>query len=656
MKEINALKIVGETNAKNINNVIEALSVGKTMWMVSEYCGGGSVATLMRPTPRGLKENWIIPILREVAAAIRSVHDAGIVHRDIKCANVLITEDGAVQLCDFGVAGIIENKVDKRTTFIGTPHWMAPELFQPSPSYGKEVDIWAFGSMAFEMATGLPPNARSGVAIEDLGLLVKKHAPRLEGSTYSEGLRSIVAYCLEENPSDRPDIHAVQQHSYIVGTETDYPTSSLIDLVKAFKKWEDHGGSRQSLFYKGGAKGPDDTDTDVDVDTSWNFSTTDAFDKVVDLNTGEQDIVQAYGSSVNLDTEFNDETSKPARQKGRERVNRRRGPPEALAPLKAPIERLFDQNTIHGYAEHSEAHYFHRRPPRPQEAQPRSDLPLREEADLSIVDHIIDIGEHDAETGVSRFQDSDTIRPALSEPADIPNKRATQDWTFPVREPPASASAEAFRFPLQLPSVTPGAGGRPTLHHHPTEPIGVPTQRLTTNSRESLIDLDMSIPDMSRPSTADSSASHDFMADAFHWERHVSLQNNAGIQPREREPSLYIPDGIEFVEQSDFSDNEVLTDYPGTEPEPAAFPFADFDYPQQPPSRAYDVREPSSVADSRDVSTLPPPPTVAALTGNATHDEMAFEMQRMLGGLTGELANFREEYEAMGRGRVNGST
>ncbi|KAI9736898.1 MAG: hypothetical protein M1818_005949 [Claussenomyces sp. TS43310] len=704
MKEINALKILGGSRAKNINNVIEALSVSKTMWMVSEYCAGGSVATLMKPTPRGLKENWIIPILREVAVAIRSVHDAGIIHRDIKCANVLITEDGELQLCDFGVAGIIESKVDKRSTFIGTPHWMAPELFEQSPSYGKEVDIWAFGSMAYEMATGLPPNAKSGVKAHDLGSLFKQHIPRLEGDTYSEGLKAIVAYCLEEKPSDRPDVYAVQMHSYIADTEAEYPTSSLIDLVMAFKKWEDHGGSRQSLFYKGGARGPDDTATDVEPDNTWNFSTTDAFDEVVEQNTGEQDIINAYGSSVNLEADFSEDTSKPIRQQGRERGNRRRPPPEALAPLKAPIEKVFDQNTIHGYAENSETHYARQGPPKPQEAQPRSDLPLRDETSrLSINESIIDLGEHDAETGISSFRDADTIkpntrtgsnmgddaqettiqdfnRPALSDPSDVPNKRATQDWKFPVMAPPASANAEPFRFPpLQPPSVTPGAGGRPTLHHHPTEPISVPTQSFSSPipstpsspSRLSLIDLDMSIPEPSRPSTADSTVSNDLLtSNPFHWERHASLNPELSSNMREREPSLYLSHDSEYasqvatgnslrdlIDQSDFSDNDGSADHYGAEQTTTDdSTFADFDYSHQ-ASASYHMQNPSSiVGNGSRFPTLLSPPSAAALTGTATNEDMAAELQRMLTGLTGELSSFREVYEGMGPRRGNGTT
>jgi serine/threonine protein kinase len=55
---------------------------------------------------------------------------------------VLITEAGGVQVCDFGVAGLLETRVDKRTTVTGTLQWMAPELFDSTVAYGPEVDIW----------------------------------------------------------------------------------------------------------------------------------------------------------------------------------------------------------------------------------------------------------------------------------------------------------------------------------------------------------------------------------------------------------------------------------------------------------------------------------------------------------------------------------
>lgn len=201
--------------------------------MVTEYCAGGSVASLMRPTS-GLPEKWVIPILREVAEAIFWVHQQGIIHRDIKCANVLVTDAGGVQLCDFGVAGIVETKFDKRSTVTGTLHWMAPELFDSTVSYGMEVDIWAFGSMAYEIVSGLPPNATAVIDLPHFGSL-KQFRPRLEGDQYSSQLKSHVAFCMVEGAAQRPTIEQVQAHPYVFNAHHEYPTESLSKLVSAYR-------------------------------------------------------------------------------------------------------------------------------------------------------------------------------------------------------------------------------------------------------------------------------------------------------------------------------------------------------------------------------------------------------------------------------------
>jgi hypothetical protein len=611
----------------------------------------------------------------------------------------LITEEGGIQLCDFGVSGITDNLLDKRQTFIGTMNWMAPEIFEGA-AYGKEVDIWAFGSMAYEMATGLPPNAQDRFGgidlskdLDQVAYYLKNHLPRLDDSgIFTEGLQGIVAFCLTENPEHRPSIERVQAHPYIANSEARYPASSLSDLVRAFKMWEEHGGTRKSLFMLGGAQGLS-SEPSTSFDDTWNFSTTAAFDQSIkkDANNRDSIIDNVYGHSGFLD--YSEETSRPV-----PRSTRRRPPPEALAPLRAPLEKLFDPNTISNYEDNARTHYG-------QGINPVSDLPLRDDsAQTSIRDTMIDLGGHDAETGLSSFPDMDTIkasrtrdesedeydtgvlhdfsRPALSDPADNLNRR-TQDWTFPSLAPPASANPEAGRFPgvyeLQRPMVTPGSGSRPALVHHPTEPIGMPS--ISNNllpsapgspNRLSLIDLDLGLPEPSRPSTADSSTSQEVMsANPFHLERHTSL--NQGFA---REPSLYISDDsfltnqvqggganqTDFDEISDFSEADLAGAYSsnGNGLRSAdQFPYDSAEFsdtenfpltmPQQSvmnTSRVQSIQQPGSYTMDH-FAPLPPPPSAAAMSGTASNEEMAYEMGRMLGGLTNQLQSFRDVYEPL---------
>jgi serine/threonine protein kinase len=586
LKEINALQLLSETGAKNVNHVIEALPVGQSMWMITEYCAGGSVATLMRPTaPGGLQEKWIIPILREVAEALRGVHGLGIIHRDIKCANVLVTEVGDVQLCDFGVAGVIETKFDKRSTFIGTPHWMAPELFDHSTSYGTEVDIWAFGSLVFEVASGLPPNVTDGIDFSRLGTHLKQHTPRLEGDGYSTGLKDIAAYCMQHEAAKRPTIEQVQRHKYIFKTEDAYPTSSLSHLVRAFKLWEAQGGDRRSLFAVGGAQGLSDLSSAMADNNEWNFSTTSGFDQQVFDNGDAQDVYDVYGTDVDFSQQAYEETSKP--QKGR---NRRRPPPQ-LPSVKAPLEKVFDPNTMSNYEDNSRAYYGRPFPAPAPTPAPTSDLPLRNESSASsdVRESLIDLDASLHGGDISQFVDLGTIRagdsrasidydlddtpytgPPLSDPADLSNNRRTQDWKFPTMPPPASANPEIFRFPLTNDSSTPSSA-RPPLVHHPTEPYqtSMAFSELTASSAStmdnrasvgSLIDLDMSFADSgtdyTRPSTSHSdvasvSGSEVGGANPFELEKHASLY----VMPNTtREPSIYVTDESEY--------SNALADYP----------------------------------------------------------------------------------------------
>ncbi|PON29797.1 STE/STE20/YSK protein kinase [Trichoderma gamsii] len=452
IKEVNTLKLLSNTGARNVNAVLDTHLVGQSVWMVTEYCAGGSVASLMRPTS-GLAERWIVPILREVAEALFWVHKQGIIHRDIKCANVLITEAGGVQLCDFGVAGIMETKFDKRSTITGTLHWMAPELFDPHVAYGIEVDIWAFGSMAYEIANGLPPNATARINIQQFGAYLKQHQPRLQGDRFSENLKNLIAFCLVEDPKRRPPIEEIQRHPYIFNTQDRYPTVSLSRLVADYKYWESQGGSRQSLFSAGGAQGPR-MDRSPVRQSGWDFGNFDEVDELMFQNTAKPRVpTPDYYPSVASSPEP-ERTARPM-QRGR-----RRRPPPTMKELKAPLEKVFDPYTITNYGENSRAWYGRipmppptsapptQRKPKPPTSNPtsnpnsnRSTTPNSNPeppaaARESLID--LDLAMDEMDTPFLPSLEEETIKPAarpisidLSGSAD--ERRKTQDWNFPTK-------------------------------------------------------------------------------------------------------------------------------------------------------------------------------------------------------------------------------
>ncbi|KAK1296737.1 Mitogen-activated protein kinase kinase kinase 2 [Acorus calamus] len=199
------------------------------LWIVMEYCGGGSVADLMNVTEEALEEYQIAYICREALKGLSYLHSIFKVHRDIKGGNILLTEQGEVKLGDFGVAAQLTRTMSKRNTFIGTPHWMAPEVIQESRYDGK-VDVWALGVSAIEMAEGLPP--RSTVhPMRVLFMISIEPAPMLEDKEkWSLVFHDFVAKCLTKEPRLRPNAPELLKHRFI--EKCNYGASAMLPKIE----------------------------------------------------------------------------------------------------------------------------------------------------------------------------------------------------------------------------------------------------------------------------------------------------------------------------------------------------------------------------------------------------------------------------------------
>ncbi|OJD12370.1 STE/STE20/YSK protein kinase [Emergomyces pasteurianus Ep9510] len=465
IRETNIMKQVKDAGAKNINMLIEAFSIHSQLWLICEHCPGGSVKTLMRATGDKLQERFIIPIARELAEGLRAIHDAGIIHRDVKAANVLIHEEGRLQICDFGVAGVLQSKVDKRSTWIGTPHWMPPEMFPnrgggEQHQYGSEIDVWAYGCTLFECATGNPPNATLRERMQ-IGRQLNRFPPKLEGDNFSDGLRSLVAFSLDSDPKVRPNMQNILQHPYVANSLESHPTASLSELVKIYYQWVQRGGQRISLFNPGGAAAAEFPDAQEPLDgEDWNFSTTAGFERrfsLIDLDQLsasladlENDMIPTVPQPSGDYFDDNNDTDLSAEDKANFDERVKRG--------AAAMEGLFNEEKP-GYKYETKNDFV----PVQQEQRLSSDLPLRTDTDRSsVTSTFIDINlgvfdsAHYAAGSASNhppFQlaDADTIRANRSSSRLMRNSTTSSDsgeyqpqrgprpptmeWTFPSAMP-----------------------------------------------------------------------------------------------------------------------------------------------------------------------------------------------------------------------------
>lgn len=304
MHETKVLKKLA--GAPNVNQIFDVMEVEAQLWIISEYVPGGSVKTLMQSTGGKLDESYILVIAREVAKGLQAIHNSGIIHRDLKAANIMVHEEGRVQIIDFGVSGLMETKADRRGTIIGTFNWMAPELLKHAKGqlgddrqapdgtkFGIEIDVWSYGCTLFEMARGRPPNAGL-MGARQIESMLKRNNPRLKPEDgFSQRLCDMVACVLELKPERRPSMDDVLRHPYIHETEKTHPTTILRQLIRVYEDWASSGGQRQSLIQPSGAAAAEFPEDPKDLG-NWRFS-------VVNIGESAYDNVDNAIPSFHLD-------------------------------------------------------------------------------------------------------------------------------------------------------------------------------------------------------------------------------------------------------------------------------------------------------------------------------------------------------------------
>ncbi|XP_027563267.1 serine/threonine-protein kinase PAK 3-like, partial [Neopelma chrysocephalum] len=236
---VDELIVMRDNKHPNIVNYLDSYLVGDRLMIVMEYLDGGSLRSVVKEV--SMSEGLMAAVSRECLQALAFLHCRQVIHRDLKGENILLGMDGSVKLADFGLAARITPEQSKRSSLVGTAHWMAPEYLSKD-EYGAKVDIWALGITVIEMLEGQPPYFWEPPH-RAMELIFFDGIPELQNhEKLSPALQDFLNCCLQADEDSRWSAEELLQHPFLLSAT---PLSGLTTLINAAEQLRE--ASRQGF-------------------------------------------------------------------------------------------------------------------------------------------------------------------------------------------------------------------------------------------------------------------------------------------------------------------------------------------------------------------------------------------------------------------------
>ncbi|XP_053564362.1 serine/threonine-protein kinase Nek3 [Bombina bombina] len=191
----------------NIVTFRESFEEDGHLYIVMEYCDGGDLMeTIKRQKGKLLPEQQILHWFVQLCLAVQHIHEKRVLHRDIKSKNVFLTQTGKIKLGDFGSARLLTSPMAYACTYVGTPYYVPPEIWENIP-YNNKSDIWSLGCVLYEISTLKHPFQAGSWKNLILKICQGSYSPL--PAQYSYELRSLIKQMFRKDPRHRPSTNTI---------------------------------------------------------------------------------------------------------------------------------------------------------------------------------------------------------------------------------------------------------------------------------------------------------------------------------------------------------------------------------------------------------------------------------------------------------------